>query len=112
MKRYIALSLVIAAFAVGVAAAAGLTTLSQPSAGQEEARFFVTGFVKRPGVYRYQGQITVAEGIAIAGGLTDRGTAGGLTIRRVTDGQSVDIEATLESAVQPNDTIRVRQRME
>jgi len=109
MKRHIVLSLVIAAFAI---VAAGAAAVAQSGAGQEEPRFFVTGFVKSPGAYRYQGQITVAEGIAIAGGLTGRGTASGLRIRRMADGQSVDIEATLESAVQPNDTIRVRQRMQ
>ncbi|MGE0866091.1 MAG: SLBB domain-containing protein [Vicinamibacterales bacterium] len=109
MKRHVVVSLLVAAMAI---AAAGAAAVAQSGAGQEDARFFVTGFVKSPGSYRFAGQITVAEGIAIAGGFTDRGTASGLRIRRLTDGQSVDIEATLDSAVQPNDTIRVRQRME
>jgi len=55
--------------------------------------------------------MTVAEGIAIAGGLTDQGSARGLQIVRKVDGKENTIDVSMDERVLANDTIRVRRRI-
>lgn len=108
MKRVVAVaSLLLAVLAIVVSAEAGRV---QPAAAQGD-RFYVVGFVKTPGSFVYAGSITVREGIALAGGLTERASTEGIKIRRTADGQPVEIDAGLDTAVQANDTIVVRRRM-
>ena len=37
-------------------------------------RFFVTGYVRNPGAYNHEPDLTVLQAISLAGGLTDRGS--------------------------------------
>lgn len=74
-------------------------------------RIFVTGHVRNPGPYVLRGRLTVQQAIALAGGLTERGSDRGIKIRReVAPGKFVEIEAKLTDFVEPGDTIMVRQR--
>jgi polysaccharide export outer membrane protein len=75
-------------------------------------RFYVTGFVKNPGQYVLVPNMTVDQAIAVAGGLAERGTQSGIKIIRRVDDKPVDVDAGLDDLVQPNDTIRVRQRIQ
>ena len=78
----------------------------------EAERFFVTGFVRTPGVYVLKQNMTVQQAIAQAGGLTDRGTFRRLKIlRKDKDGREVEIDAKTTDIVLPNDTIKVSQRL-
>lgn len=78
----------------------------------EAERFFVTGFVRTPGVYVLKQNMTVQQAIAQAGGLTDRGTFRRLKIlRKDKDGREVEIDAKTTDIVRPNDTIKVSQRL-
>ncbi|MGH9315328.1 MAG: polysaccharide biosynthesis/export family protein [Vicinamibacterales bacterium] len=72
--------------------------------------FFVTGQVRSPGSFVYETGMQVLQAIALAGGLTDRGSSRGIKILRTVDGkqQSIDVKST--DLLMPGDTIVVRQR--
>jgi polysaccharide export outer membrane protein len=72
--------------------------------------FFVTGHVRSPGSYVYEPGITVLQAIALAGGLSDRGSRRGMKILRVIDGRQVEIGVKDTDPVKPGDTLVVRQR--
>lgn len=74
-------------------------------------RFYVTGFVRTPGAFVMRPGMTVQQAIAEAGGLTERGSTRRLKITRKINGKDVEIDAKMTDLVQPNDTIRVSQRL-
>jgi polysaccharide export outer membrane protein len=73
-------------------------------------RFYISGFVRSPGFYVLQPRMTVQQAIAVAGGLTERGSDRGIKIQRVEQGTSIERDARLTDLVQPNDTVKIRQR--
>jgi polysaccharide export outer membrane protein len=74
-------------------------------------RFFVTGFVRTPGSYTLEPNMTVLQAISMAGGVTERGSGRRLNVTRLVDGQRKDFDAKPTDLVQPGDTITVRQRL-
>lgn len=75
-------------------------------------QFYVYGEVKTPGMYRLEPGMTVIEAIARAGGVTERGTARGLEIKRTgQDGRTVTLHAKPDDLVQPGDDIRVKESL-
>ena len=74
-------------------------------------RYYVSGQVKQPGSFVLRPGMTVRQAIAEAGGLTDRGSTRGLKIMRKIKDKEVELDADMSDLVQPNDTIRVRQRL-
>ena len=70
----------------------------------------VTGYVGSPGERTIRKGMTVRQVLALAGGVTDRGSTGRIQIIRKIDGQDRTISAHLQDVVQPNDTIVVRER--
>lgn len=73
-------------------------------------RYYVTGFVKTPGVFTLRAGMTVQQAIAEAGGLTERGSDRRIKITRKINGKDTDIDAKMSDAIRPNDTIKVPQR--
>lgn len=73
-------------------------------------RYYVTGFVKTPGSFVLRQGMTIGQAIAEAGGVTDRGSTRGIKISRRVNGKDIEIDAKLTDLVQPNDTIKIRQR--
>jgi len=73
-------------------------------------RFYMDGQVRNPGYYVLDPGMTVQQAIALAGGLTDRGSDRGITATRVVNGKNTEVSVRLEDKVQANDVIRVRQR--
>jgi polysaccharide export outer membrane protein len=71
---------------------------------------FVTGQVKSPGAYTIDPGTTVLQVLSLAGGITDRGSNGRITIQRAVDGKKAEIKAKLGDVVKPGDTIRVGER--
>jgi polysaccharide export outer membrane protein len=72
---------------------------------------YVFGQVKNPGAYNLQQQnTTVLQALALAGGVTDRGTTNRVNIIRIVDGAKKDFRAKLTDVVQPGDTIVVGER--
>lgn len=73
-------------------------------------QFYIYGEVQRPGAYRLERSMTVMQGLAIGGGLTTRGSEKGLRVhRRDGSGKLQVISAQLDSPLQPDDVIFVRE---
>jgi polysaccharide export outer membrane protein len=72
---------------------------------------YVFGQVKSPGAYALQQRdTTVLQALALAGGVTDRGTTGRVRITRIVEGKTTEVRVALTDIVQPGDTIVVPQR--
>jgi len=74
-------------------------------------KFWVSGYVKNQGAYVYDGGMTVAQALILAGGLTERGSDRRITIKREVNGKVTEVSAKLEDKVQPNDEIIVGSRL-
>jgi polysaccharide export outer membrane protein len=72
---------------------------------------FVSGHVKTPGAYTVDQGMTVLQMLALAGGLTERGSDRRINIIRTTDGKKKEFSAKLTTVVLPGDTIVVGQRI-
>jgi polysaccharide export outer membrane protein len=72
--------------------------------------FFVTGHVRSPGSFVYDSGINVLQAIALAGGVTERGSTRGVRILRTVNGKQQSVVARTTDLVKPGDTIVVRQR--
>jgi polysaccharide biosynthesis/export protein len=73
-------------------------------------RFYVDGHVRNPGLFVLEPGMTVQQAIALAGGLSERGSDRGIVARRLVNGKMTDVEVKLDDRVQAGDTIVVRQR--
>jgi polysaccharide export outer membrane protein len=72
--------------------------------------FFVYGEVQRPGSYRIERGMTIRQALAQGGGPTVRGTESGLRLhRRNGTGQVETLNPEIDSLVQPDDVLYVRQ---
>ncbi len=70
--------------------------------------FYITGFVRNPGSLVWEPGMTVQQAIALAGGLTDRGSGRRMKADRVMpDGKVKEVKLELETKVEPNDTIKI-----
>jgi len=74
-------------------------------------RFYVTGFVRMPGYYVLEPNMTVLQAISMAGGVTERGSTGRVRIIRIVENEREEIDADLTDPVRAGDTINVRQRI-
>jgi len=73
--------------------------------------FFIQGFVKNGGSYVLEPGTTVEQAIALAGGLTERGTNRGIKATRLVNGKSVEVSLNLSDRVQAGDVITIKQRL-
>jgi polysaccharide export outer membrane protein len=72
---------------------------------------YVFGQVKNPGAYPLQQDVTtVLQGLALAGGVTDRGATSRVEIVRIVNGEQKKLKVKLEDQLLPGDTIVVPQR--
>src|SRR5215510_3004722 len=71
---------------------------------------FVSGQVQKPGEYVFRVGMTVRQVLALAGGITDRGSARRVQIIRVVDGKETTVSGDLQNAVKAGDTIVVNER--
>lgn len=71
---------------------------------------YVFGQVKSPGAYPLQKGTTVLQALALAGGLTDRGSSARIKIARLEQGKRVEVRAELEDLVRAGDSIIVPER--
>jgi polysaccharide biosynthesis/export protein len=70
--------------------------------------FFITGQVRNSGSLVWEPGMTVQQAIALAGGLTDRGSDRRIKADRIMpDGKVVEVTLHLEDKIQANDTIKV-----
>ncbi len=74
--------------------------------------YYVYGYVGHTGEFPLTRPITVQQAISIAGGLTQLGTDWRLKVKRkASGGQTVEMPASLDDDVLPNDTIIVNERL-
>jgi polysaccharide export outer membrane protein len=71
---------------------------------------FVSGQVKTSGAYSVERGTTVLQVIALAGGLTERGSDSRIKLLRVVDGKQQEFKAKLTDTVEPGDTVVVQER--
>jgi polysaccharide export outer membrane protein len=74
------------------------------------APVYVFGHVGRPGEYSIGRDATIRQLLSLAGGVTQRGAAGRITILRVSDGTEQEIKVDLDDRVRPGDTVVVPER--
>jgi polysaccharide export outer membrane protein len=75
------------------------------------AMVYIMGQVARPGPFRLQEQTVVLQALALAGGITERGSTKRIKIVRIVDGKKVEIKAKETDVVQPGDIITVGERI-
>ena len=73
-------------------------------------KFFIDGQVRNPGTYVLDAGMTVQQAIALAGGLTERGSDRGITAKRFVNGKPTEVSLRLDDKIQAEDTITIRQR--
>jgi polysaccharide export outer membrane protein len=71
---------------------------------------FVTGQVRAAGEFPFRKGMTVRQALALAGGLTDRGSSRRIEIVRKIDGRERTVDASLPDLLQPGDTLIVKER--
>lgn len=73
-------------------------------------RFYIYGEVQRPGVYKLERGTTVLQALSVGGGLTQRGTERGLTVkRRDADGNLQEIPIKKDDLLQADDIVYVKE---
>jgi polysaccharide export outer membrane protein len=72
---------------------------------------FVLGQVAKPGEYPIRKGTTLLQALALAGGVTDRGSTRRIRVVRTSDGHEVEKAIKLQDTVQPGDTIVVKERL-
>jgi polysaccharide biosynthesis/export protein len=66
--------------------------------------------VQKPGMYRLERNMTVAQAITAGGGLTPRGTERRAVVkRRQEDGTQVEIKVDTTSPMQPDDVLFIKE---
>jgi len=73
--------------------------------------FFITGQVRNSSSYVLEPGTTVEQAIAMAGGLSERGSDRRISASRTVKGRRVTVSLSLSDFVQPGDTITVQQRI-
>jgi len=74
------------------------------------AQFRIYGEVKNPSTYRLQTGMRVFEALALAGGVTERGSRHRIEIqRKQPDGSYKGFKAKLDAQIEPGDVIRVKE---
>ncbi len=74
--------------------------------------YYVYGYVGHTGEFPLTRPLTVQQAIAIAGGLSQLGTDWRVKIKRQTsNGQTMEVPASLDDEVKPSDTIIVNERL-
>lgn len=73
--------------------------------------FYIYGQVNKPGSYPYVSGLTVRQAVALAGGYTRRAREAPVVVTREVEAEVTTVEAELDAAVYPGDTIEVERRL-
>ena len=73
--------------------------------------FYVAGQVRNSGTFVLEPGMTVQQAIALAGGLTERGSDRRISASRLVKGKLTDVGLKLEDKVEPDDVITIGQRL-
>lgn len=72
--------------------------------------FYISGMVRNPGSYVLDPGMTIEQAIALAGGLTERGSDRGIVANRMVNGRLAEVPVDKSDTVKAGDTIKVRAR--
>lgn len=73
--------------------------------------FYIHGEVQRPGAYRLERNMSVAQAISLGGGVTPRGSLRSITIKRKSaDDRLTTLDADLDQPIEKDDVIYVGER--
>jgi len=75
----------------------------------KESIFYVYGEVNKPGAYRLENVVTVKMALALAGGLTPKGTQRGIEITRKEGGKERTLKAKINDPLQFDDVVRIKE---
>jgi polysaccharide export outer membrane protein len=73
--------------------------------------FYIQGYIRNAGTFVIEPGLTVEQAIALAGGLTERGSNRGIKASRTVDGKTIEVELKLTDKVHPGDVISIKQRL-
>jgi polysaccharide biosynthesis/export protein len=73
--------------------------------------FYIQGEVQRPGAYRLEPKMTVAQALSLGGGLTLRGTTNGVEIQRHGEANTQNVDAEMTDAVIKDDVVVFEERL-
>lgn len=74
--------------------------------------FYIQGEVQRPGAYRLEPRMTIAQALSLGGGLTLRGTTNGVAIQRSVENDAPKtLDAELTDAVLKDDVVVFEERL-
>ena len=71
----------------------------------------VTGHVRTPGQIVWERAMTVRIALALAGGVSEKGSTRGIKVLREEGGTRIELEIGIDDGVEPNDILTVRQRL-
>ena len=74
------------------------------------SQVYVMGSVARPGPYRFQEGMTVLQALTLAGGATERGSAGRAKLVRIVNGRKVEKKPKATDVVLPEDSLFVPEK--
>ena len=74
-------------------------------------QFYIQGYVRNSGSFILDGSLSLEQAVALAGGLSDRGTFRGAVASRLVNGKLVDVKLDRNDKVLPADTIKIGQRL-
>jgi polysaccharide export outer membrane protein len=73
--------------------------------------FYISGNVRNPGSYVLQPGETLEQALAVAGGLTERGTTRGVKANRLVNGKPIEVTLKLADLIKSGDTITIPSRL-
>ena len=71
---------------------------------------YVVGQVSNPGAYTMEKGTTVLQALAMAGGVTERGSTSRIRIIRLVNGEKKEIRVSVDDPVRAGDTVMVPER--
>jgi protein involved in polysaccharide export with SLBB domain len=76
---------------------------------EEYDPIFINGMVAKPGSYPYQEGLTIRKAVSLASGFHERASLSQIFIIKAKDKKQIPVKATLETPVDPGDTITVEE---
>jgi polysaccharide export outer membrane protein len=74
-------------------------------------QFYIQGHVRNSGSFILDGSLSLEQAVALAGGLSDRGTFRGAVASRLVNGKLTEVRLARNDKVLPGDTITIKQRL-
>jgi len=72
--------------------------------------FYIYGEVQRPGSYRLEREMTIAQAISVGGGITPRGSENRVKVQRNVNGQHQEVDVGLTDVLKKDDVVYVGER--